>query len=445
MESSSPSTPVSTVDHEDAYQAAVHSNLKRNYIAHYLHGMLGMTGFRLVNAPTFMPAYLHALSGSKTIVGLGLALYAFGGVVSPIAGATHIEHRKRVLPVAVLVGMLMRVQILGLGLAGFVVSGRPLLLTVIFFLLLLGIFSGAQRVAFQMLLGKVIPVHMRGRLQAWRNVTGGMIAAGLSYIAGRYLVETNVFGNGYGSTFLLAFVLTSLGLAALKVLMIEPEPPTVRPQMAMKQRVREFPELLRTTPGLGSFLIAQTFAVAGRIATPFYILYASKSIALDGANLGSLSLAYLGADTVANLVWGYAGDRIGFRAILIGALCIWTSATTLLMNSHTMPGFFLAFCGLGAAQSGYLMSVSTMVLEFGSREEMAMRLALSTTAEGVMAASGPLIGGVLASALGYRVLFSSSIGCQLLALVLLVFLVKEPRKRRLAAAAARAAEVEEPS
>lgn len=433
MESSSPSTTASVVDHEEAYQAAVHSNLKRNYIAHYLHGMLGMTGFRLVNAPTFMPAYLFALSGSKTIVGLGLALAAFGGVVSPIVGATQIEHRKRVLPVAVLVGVLMRIQVLGLGLAGFVVSGRPLLLTVIFFLLLFGLFSGAQRVAFQMLLGKVIPVHMRGRLQAWRNVTGGIIAAGLSYLAGRYLVETNLFGNGYGSTFLLAFVLTSLGLTALNVLMIEPEPPTVRPQMAMKQRVREFPHLLRTTPGLGSFLVAQTFAVAGRIATPFYILYAGKSIAIDGANLGSLSLAYLGADTVANLIWGYAGDRIGFRAILITALGIWTSATTLLMNSHTMPGFFLAFCGLGAAQSGYLMSVSTMVLEFGSREEMAMRLALSTTAEGVMAASGPLIGGMLASALGYHVLFSSSIGCQLFALVLLVFLVDEPRKRRLAA------------
>ena len=35
------------------------------YAGHYLHGMLGMTGFRLVNAPTFLPAYLHAVSGSN--------------------------------------------------------------------------------------------------------------------------------------------------------------------------------------------------------------------------------------------------------------------------------------------------------------------------------------------------------------------------------------------
>ena len=433
MDTAGPSTE-SLADQEVAYERFVHANLRRNYAAHYLHGMLGMTGFRLVNAPTFMPAYLHALSGSKTMVGLGLALGALGSVLAPIVGANQIEHRKRVLPVAVVIGLLMRFQILGLALAGWILSGQPLLTAILCFLFLLGLFTGAQRVAFQLLLGKVIPVQMRGRLQAWRNVSGGMIAAGLSYLAGRYLVGPNYFGNGYGSTFLLAFVLTSLGLTALRVLMREPEPPTVRPQMGLQQRLREFPALLRENPGLRVFLVAQAFAVAGRIATPFYILYAGKTIEITGSNLGLLSLAYLGADTVANLAWGYAGDRIGFRAILITALSIWAGSTLLLLNAHGFVALFIAFAGLGAAQSGYLMSVTTMVLEFGPRDDMAMRLALSTTTEGVMGATGPLLGGVLASSLGYTVLFGSSMACQLVALVLVFWLVEEPRKRRLARA-----------
>jgi predicted MFS family arabinose efflux permease len=274
---------------------------------------------------------------------------------------------------------------------------------------------------------------MRGRLQAWRNMTGGVIAAGLSYLAGHYLVGANVFGNGYGSTFLVAFVLTSLGLTALAVLLREPVPPTVRPQMQLKERLREFPELLRSAPGLRHFLVAQVFAVAGRIATPFYILYASNTIEITGANLGLLSVAYLGADTLANLIWGYAGDRVGFRAILIAALGFWVGSTVLLLNASGFVPLFIAFCGLGAAQSGYMMSVTTMVLEFGSRDDMAMRLALSTTAEGVMAAAGPLLGGVIAGGLGYTVLFSTSISCQLIALILLFWLVEEPRKRRLQA------------
>src|SRR5262249_16267343 len=152
--------------------------------------------------------------------------------------------------------------------------------------------------------------------------------------------------------------------------------------------------------GFRYFLIAQTCAVAGRIATPFYVLYASKTIALSGANLGLLSLAYLGADTVANLVWGYVGDPVRFPSIILVAVRRWVLATFVMLYAHGVAPIFVAFFGLGAAQSGYLMSATTMVLEFGHLHDIPMRLALSTTAEGAMAAVGPFIGGLIASASG---------------------------------------------
>src|SRR4051794_18775438 len=93
-------TGAALVEAEDRYDKFIWANLKRNFAAHYIHGMLGMTGFRLVNAPTFIPAYLHALTGSDAIVGLGLGLQQLGGVFSPIVGASRVEHRKRVLPAA---------------------------------------------------------------------------------------------------------------------------------------------------------------------------------------------------------------------------------------------------------------------------------------------------------------------------------------------------------
>lgn len=431
---------------EAAYERFVWKNLPRNFAGHFLHGMLGMTGFRLFNAPTFLPAYLHLLSGSDFIVGLGQSLQQLGGVVSPVIGATQIEHRKRVLPVAMLMGTLMRIQILGVAVAGFVLHGYPLLIAILAFLFLLGLFSGPQSVAFQLLLAKVIPIVRRGRLQAFRNVTGGAIAAALAWFAGRYLIQRNVLGNGYGTTFLLAFVLTSLGLTALRLLMREPEPPTIRAKGRIIDRVREFPTLLTTDRGFMFFMIAQTLAVAGRVAAPFYILYAGHSMALNGKNLGLVSLAFLGADTVTNLGWGLAGDRFGFRSTFIGSLVLWIAATGLLMAAPAMPGLhlssigghaigvraliFTAFFGLGAAQSGFMMSSQTMVLEFGARDDIAMRLALTSTAQGAMSAIGPLAGGVLAVTLGYEILFGVSIGFLVIALFVLVGLVEEPRYRR---------------
>ncbi len=223
------------VEADAAYDQFVEDNLKRNYAGHYVHGMLGMTGFRLVNTPTFVPAYLHSISGSDFWVGIGSSLQQLGGIVSPIIGAAQIEHRKKILPVSVMLGLLMRAQILGLAISGwFLVGPMGARASRCFFLFLLGFFQGPQRVAFQLLLAKVIPIRLRGRLQAWRNVTGGFIAALLSYFAGSWLVANHVWGNGYATTFFLAFVLTSLGLSALQILMREPEPPTVRERKSLR-------------------------------------------------------------------------------------------------------------------------------------------------------------------------------------------------------------------
>ena len=450
--------PQTLEEAEAAYERFVWANLPRNFAGHFIHGMLGMTGFRLFNAPTFLPAYLHLLSGSDFIVGLGQSLQQLGGVISPVIGATQIEHRKKVLPVAILMGTLMRIQILGVAVAGFLLHGYPLLIAILTFLFLLGLFSGPQSVAFQLLLAKVIPIVRRGRLQALRNVTGGAIAAGLAWFAGRYLIQRNVFGNGYGVTFLLAFVLTSLGLSALQMLMREPEPPTVRAKSRVMDRVREFPALFAADRGFLFFMIAQTLATAGRVAAPFYILYAGHSMQLNGKNLGLVSLAFLGADTVTNLGWGLAGDRLGFRFTFAVALCVWIAGTVLLMAAPSLvsvhlPGsgggahggvmlgaqafILMAFFALGAAQSGFLMSSQTMVLEFGTRDDIPMRLALTTTAQGAMNTIGPLAGGLIAAALGYQVLFGVSVGLLAIALAVLLILVEEPRYRPLASGRSR--------
>jgi MFS family permease len=423
-------TEPTLAEKEAAYEKFVWANLKRNYIGHYLHGMLGMTGFRLINAPTFLPAYLHMLSGSNTVVGLGLALQQLGGVLSPIVGANQIEHRTKVMPAALWMGGLARMQIIGMALAGWFLSGQSRVVAIIGFMFLFGLFMGTQRVVFSMLLAKVIPISRRGRLQAWRNATGGLIAAGLAYLAGRYFIDANLFGNGYSTTFIFAFALTSLGLTALRLLMIEPEPPTVRPRSRLIDRFKDFPALL-AEKGFLYFMIVQMLAITARMAVPFYILFASSTIELNGKNLGLLSLAFLGADTISNLVWGYLGDKTGFRLVMLLSLLVWVGSTVLLMGAHDFLPIFMAFFGLGAAQSGYMMSAGTMILEFGERDEMPMRIAFSATAEGIMGSIGPLLGGVISSTLGYGPMFSISIAFLVAALIVLITLVKEPRTARL--------------
>ena len=76
------------------------------------------------------------------------------------------------------------------------------------------------------------------------------------------------------------------------------------------------------------------------------------------------------------------------------------------------------------------MSSSTLVLEFGSRDDIPMRLALSTSTETIIASLGPLSGGIIAALFGYTPLFWISIAFLALSLITLLIVVREPRHRR---------------
>ncbi|MCT2558946.1 MFS transporter [Tsuneonella sp. YG55] len=404
-------------------------NLRRNYTANLVHGVLGMTGFRLIYAPTIIPAYLLAITGSPAAVGLGTALLQLGATVSPILSGARIEHRSHILPYSIRVGSMMRVAILGLAIAGWTLTGSALVWVTLGLFLFLGFFNGAQRVAFQMLMAKVIPIDRRGRLQGYRNLAGGLIAAALAWVAGHYFIDREWLGNGYSTTFLFAFVLTSAGLLVLQTMIREPAAPASRPVIPLRERIRQFPQLLEDKD-FARFIGTQALATAIRIGGPFWTVYAGQRLGLSGALIGGLSLAFLGADTVSNLLWGGMGDRFGFRIVYILSLASVIAGVGLLLVSATAAPIYFAFVLLGAGGSGWMLASTTMVLEFGAHEDIPMRLAFVTTAEGFVAAAGPVLAGLLVAAAGFTPLFALVLIALVGALGLMTFAVREPRTRK---------------
>ena len=248
---------------EEAQREQTLRDLPRNYAANLAHGMLGVTGFRLLSAPTFVPAYIYLLSESKLAVGLALSAQFAGMAMSSIGAATLIEHRRHVMPVVYVVGWLMRLQVLGLALSAYFLGGPWALAAACVFLGLFGIFDGMASVTFSFLMSKVIPASRRGRLTGMRNFLGGLTASGVAYLGGKYLVEANALGNGYASTFLLAFILTSIGITALRFVR-EPESLTVRSRSSLWRRLREVPALLLADPDYTRFFLARALAALGK-------------------------------------------------------------------------------------------------------------------------------------------------------------------------------------
>jgi len=414
------------------YHTQVERDLPRNFMANLMHGMLGLTGFRLMYAPTFVPAYVFSLSESKVAVGFALGAQFVGMALSSIWGATLIEHRDHVMKMVVGVGWLVRLQIFGLAVSAFLLSGNLALATACTFLMLFGFFSGMQGVAFNFLMSKIIPTNKRGKLVGLRNFFGGLIASGVAYLGGRYLVGMNAFGNGYASTFMLSFILTSIGITALTFVR-EPKSLSVRAQKSrLRDRLADIPAMLRGDPNYRRLFFARGLGALGTAAVPFYILHVGKYIGgLTGdaaAMLGYFSLAFLLPQTISNLVWGKIADAKGYRMVFLLSVGLWCLSTVLLIFGSSVPLFLLAFCGLGSGLAGYQVASQNFVLEFGEPHELPMLIAVSDTASHVMMVVGPLLGGLIATQLDYVYVFWLAVGFKVIA-VLTVLRLQEPRRQ----------------
>lgn len=415
-------------DDEAAFTAVVHENLPRNFAAHLAHGLLGQTGMRLINAPTFVPLYIANLAGFDAAAGIARGLQYFGMFLSPVLGATLIEHRRKVLPVGFAIGAAMRLQILALALAGLLLPDPWPLVCAWLFLSLFGFFLGIQGVVFHTLVSKVIPVERRGTLMGLRNALAGITASLAALYAGPMLIAANALGNGYAATFLLAFVLTSVGLAML-LFVHEPPSPQVREPSQVRERLRQLPALLRSDRPFTRYFIARAMATIGRMAVPFYVLDARGRFDIGGAELGAISGAFILFQSLGPLLGGVVADRRGFRFVFLVALATWMLAVVALMSANDAVGLIFVFAALGAGLGGFQMSAQNLVLEYGSRRNLPMRIAVANSASDLVAAFGALLGGVLTFFVSFDAIFTIALAFQATALVVVGLWVDEPRNR----------------
>jgi MFS family permease len=400
-------------DAEERYESEVHQNLNRNFLVLLAHGMLGMTGFRLLQAPTFLPAYVALLSGSDVVVGVVLAAQHIGSAIASIPSGSLISRRQRILPLFMGIGTLMRLQVLGIAL-----TGSWLLTITCLFLFLFGLFSGMQGVMFQYSLSKLIPLKVRGRLTGFRNLVSGVVSSIVAMLGGSYFIDANVWGNGYATTFLLAFILTSLGLLALLGLE-EPETPNMPERTKLSAHLRQLPTLMKAENAFVRFVAARCLASLAAASVPFYILYAGEQISLTGTDLGTLTVAFLLIQTLFNFVWGAIADRYGNRLVFVISL---------------LPGslFWLvvAFSGLGVGLGGFMIGSMNLILEFGRREDLPMLIGVSNAANSVVFAVGPILGGLLAAFSSYEILIIVTIGLKAASIIVTLAFVPEPRNRK---------------
>ena len=193
----------------------------------------------------------------------------------------------------------------------------------------------------------------------------------------------------------------------------ETETTALRPRESTRQALQAIPGLLRDNPEFAKFFIARALGSFGRMALPFYILYAGTRMELTGTVLGILTTVWMITSSTSNLLWGLLADRRGYRIVMIATLTIWMLSHVQLLFVESLPGIIAFFVVMGIPSGGFHQSGQNMVLEFGSSEDIPIRLAASGSSVNFVGAIGPLLGGLIVWTLSYPAWFIITIPLQL--------------------------------
>ena len=261
-----------------------------------------------------------------------------------------------------------------------------------------------------------------------RNFFGGLSASIFALFIGDYLVGNQDKLEGYSYSFIIAFFISIFGLISL-VMIREPAPPEIGKKQSFPEQLKAISVFLRKDPNFRFFFWARTVATMGKMTLPFYVLYAGQEVGFSGYFLGVLTSVFTLSHTFSNLLWGAMADLRGFRLVFLSSIIFWILSTSVYFFSISFAASIVVFSVVGASISGFENSSRAIVLEFGTLKERPNLIATTNTAAQMAGALGPLLGGLIASWLGYKAVFFLGICFLFAAALMVIIFVPEPRKR----------------
>jgi len=176
------------------------------------------------------------------------------------------------------------------------------------------------------------------------------------------------------------------------------------------------------------FLTTRILSQFATMGFAFYIVYALRRFQMDGVTAGYLTATLTFSQTIANAGMGWLGDRVGHRAMLIIGAAAAAISSFLAWAAPSLAWFFPIFVLSGFTNVSIWTNGMTMTVDFSDEAERPFYIGLAQTLTAPATIIAPLIGGWIADTKGFIWTFALSTLLSIVMMVILFFLVKDPRK-----------------
>jgi MFS family permease len=407
----------------------VSGNLRHNLAALGADYALFVVGLAFASQSTMLPAFAAYLGAPNVVIGAIPAVMTLGWFMPSLFAAGHTETLEQKLPFVVRYTIWERVPFVVLALAAFFLADRAPALTLGVMLLVLLVVTGVGGVlmpAWMDLIGRVVPVTLRGRFFGFANLAasaGGLAAS----VVTASILATIPAPASYGLCFLLTFVCLALSFGAL-VVVREPASGSSAPAVPLREYLARIPALLGRDPNLAWYLTARAFGILGSIGSGFYTVYALRAWDAPAAQVGVFTTLLFVGQMVGNTVLGWLADRHGHRLVIILGLGATLAGNLMAITAPTLGAFGAVFVMMGIQIAAMNVSNLNVMLEFApAPSEQPTYVGLGTTLVAPIAFAAPLAAGLLADALGFLAVFVVAAIAIGVALGLLIARVRDPR------------------
>jgi len=404
--------------------------LRHNLLALGVDHSVFMIGLSFASQATILPAFAAHLGAANVVIGAIPAVMTLGWFLPSLFAAGHTEALGRKLPFVVRYTVWERAPFLVLALAAFLLAERAPAVTLAVLLLMLLTLTGVGGVlmpAWMDIIGRAIPVTVRGRFFAGSSLVAGVGGFAGSFVTARIL-STVPAPASYGVCFLCAAACMAVSFAAL-VLVREPPGAAAAPPVALRAYLARVPALVRRDRNLRWFLLARALGMIGGIGNGFYTVYALAAWAPPDSQVGVFTALLLVGQVAGTVTLGWLADRAGHRLVLVTGLAAMVGASALALAAPSLEAFGGVFVLAGVQGSAITISNLNVLLEFApSPEERPTYIGLGTTSLAPVAFGAPLVAGLLADAWGFAAVFGVAVAAGTIALIVLTGMVIDPRE-----------------
>jgi MFS family permease len=412
-------------------QAKILENFRHNFIVNVLDGAFFGLGMGFASFVTVIPLFVNSLTDSTTIIGLVVSIHMVGWQLPQVLTSSRVARMRVYRPMVMAMTIHERWPFLGLAIVAALIPviGIPAALALTFIMLLIqSLGGGFTATAWQAMIGKIMPENRRGTFYGAQSAGISLLTA-LSAVAAGYILE----GVAYPYNFALCFVLAVIAMFVSFYFLWrtrEPESDVVEIKSEAPPAWSKFKNILQHDGNFRWFLLARILTQFAIMAVSFYTIYAVRHLDMRpevaGFMAGLMSLSQM----IASPVVGWIGDRLGHRRVFAVGMGAMSLSILLAVTAPALEWFYLVFALAGFTNGVLWTSVLTLTVEFGSETERPYYIGLANTLIAPATLIAPVIGGALVDLAGFSATFGLALAAALLAVLVLLVLLRDPRSLR---------------